>query len=185
MQNIITDRLILRSWKEEDLEPFAKMNADPQVMECYPSTLSTEESNQMLKRMQAKIEVNGWGLWAVSAPGVADLIGYIGLNAVDSTFPADFNTAIEIGWRLGLEHWGRGFATEGAKATLKYGFKVLHLEEIVSFTATQNKRSRAVMERIGMHRDPKDDFDHPRLPEGHPLRRHVLYRLKRSEWEEI
>lgn len=178
----ITDRLILRSWKEEDLESFAKLNADPRVMECYPSILSREESDQMVKRLQAKIDENGWGLWAVSAPGIADLIGYIGLNAVDKSFPSYFNTAVEIGWRLAYEYWGRGFATEGAKASLKYGFEVLKLEEIVSFTAVQNKRSRAVMERIGMHRDPEEDFDHPKLPEGHRLRRHVLYRIKRIEW---
>ncbi len=171
-----TKRLILRSWKEGDLEPFARLNADPRVMEYFPSVLSKEESDQMVKRIQAKIEERGWGWWAVSAPGVADFIGFIGLNAV--TFSAHFSPAVEIGWRLAFDYWGKGFATEGALACLKYGFETLHLSEIVSFTAVKNSRSRAVMEKIGMHRDPKDDFDRPELEEGHPLRRHVLYRIK-------
>lgn len=181
-KDIKTDRLVLRSWKEEDLEPFAKLNADPRVMEYYPSTLTQEESDQVARRMLAKIEENGWGLWAVSAPGIAEFIGYVGLNAVDNAYPSHFNTAVEIGWRLAYAYWGRGFATEAARASLKYGFETLKLEEIVAFTAVQNRRSRVVMERLGMHRDPKDDFDHPKLLEGHPLRRHVLYRLKRTEW---
>jgi 3-dehydroquinate dehydratase/shikimate dehydrogenase len=146
-------------------------------MEFFPATLSREESDQMAKRMQTKIEELGWGWWAVSAPGVAYFIGFIGMGSLDkANFPAHFVPAVEVGWRLDFDHWGKGYATEGALACLKYGFETLGLSEIVAFTAVQNARSRAVMERIGMHRNPKDDFDHPKLPEGHPLRRHVLYR---------
>ncbi|MGC1877772.1 MAG: GNAT family N-acetyltransferase [Rhabdochlamydiaceae bacterium] len=181
---IKTARLVLRPWRGEDLEPFAKLNADPRVMEYFPSVLSREESDQMVKRMQTKIEERGWGLWAVSVPGIAEFIGFIGLNDVDkSTFPVHFAPAIEIGWRIAFDHWGKGYATEGAGAVLQYGFETLDLNEIVSFTAEQNLRSRRIMEKIGMHHDPKDDFDNPKLPEGHSLRRHVLYRLEKNEWQ--
>jgi 3-dehydroquinate dehydratase / shikimate dehydrogenase len=183
---IQTQRLVLRPWKEEDLEPFAALNADPKVMEYFPSTFSREESDRLARRIQSKIEEKGWGMWAVAIPGIADFIGFIGLNDVDeSTFPAHFTPAVEIGWRLAYPFWGKGYATEGALACLKYGFETLNLEEIVSFTAVQNMRSRVVMERIGMHRDPKDDFDHPKLPKEHKLNRHVLYRLKSNEWQKL
>lgn len=180
---IKTERLILRQWRQEDLEAFAKLNADPKVMEYFPSILSKEESDQMAKRMETRIAERGWGWWAVSVPRIAEFIGFIGLNNVDqSNFLAHFTPAIEIGWRLASDYWGKGYATEGAKAVLAYGFENLNLEEIVSFTAVQNMRSRRVMERIGMHYNPGDDFDHPKLPEGHPLRKHVLYRLNQEEW---
>jgi 3-dehydroquinate dehydratase/shikimate dehydrogenase len=178
-----TKRLILRPWCEKDLELFANLNADPRVMEYFPATLSRTESDQLAERIKTKMNEKGWGLWAVSVPGIADFIGFIGLNSVDQTsLPTPFSPAIEIGWRIAFEHWGKGYATEGSKAALAYGFDTLNLNEIVSFTAVQNIRSRRVMERIGMHRDPKDDFDHPKLPESHPLRRHVLYRLNQREW---
>ena len=181
-----TKRLFLRPWKETDLEPFAALNADPKVMEYFPSTLSRDESDSLAKRIQSKFEKNGYGMWAVAIPGVADFIGFIGLNNEDkSTFPAHFTPAVEIGWRLASDYWGKGYATEGAKAVLAYGFESLNLEEIVSFTTVQNMRSRRIMEKIGMHHNPKDDFDHPKLAEGHPLRRHVLYRLKQKEWTGI
>jgi len=176
---IKTDRLVLRQWRQEDLEPFAKLNADPRVMEYFPSTLSREDSDQLAKRMQTKIEENGCGFWAVSVLGIAEFIGFIGLNTLDpSTLAVPFAPAVEIGWRLAFDYWGKGYATEGARAALHYGFTTLHFKEIVSFTAVQNMRSRHVMEGIGMHHDPKEDFDHPKLPEGHRLRKHVLYRLK-------
>jgi RimJ/RimL family protein N-acetyltransferase len=181
---IQTERLILRQWHEEDLEPFAALNADPRVMEYFPATLSQQESDQMMKRMQTKIEERGWGWWAVSLVKNGNFIGFIGMNNVDpATFPAHFAPAVEVGWRLACPYWGKGYATEGALVCLKYGFETLNLEEVVSFTAAQNMRSRAVMERIGMLRDPKDDFDHPKLPEGHRLRRQVLYRLKAKKWQ--
>jgi 3-dehydroquinate dehydratase/shikimate dehydrogenase len=184
MTTLKTKRLILRPWKETDLAPFAKLNADPKVMEYFPSILSREESDHLAQKMQSKMEERGYGMWAVSIPEIADFIGFIGLNHQDkSTFPAHFTPAVEIGWRLAATYWGKGYATEGAKAVLAYGFEHLHLEEIVSFTAVQNMRSRRIMEKIGMHHDSKDDFDHPKLPEGHALRRHVLYRLKQQQWQ--
>lgn len=183
---IRTERLILRQWNDADLEFFAKLNADPRVMEYFPSILSRDESDAMAKRMATKIGERGWGFWAVSAPRVADFIGFVGLNAIDqSTLQARFSPAVEIGWRLAFEYWGKGYAAEGARAALAYGFETLKLNEIVSFTAVGNTRSRAVMERIGMHHDSKDDFDRPELPEGHPLRRHVLYRIDYPGWQNI
>lgn len=179
---IKTDRLVLRPWKEQDLEAFAKINADPRVMEYFPSVLTKEQSDAYAKRISHQFEENGWGVWAVSCPGVADFIGFIGLFV--PTFTAHFTPAVEVGWRLAYDQWGRGYATEGAKAALEYGFETLNLAEIVSFTSTQNARSRAVMAKLGMHYDPKDDFDHPGRPETSGLKRHVLYRLKQSEWRE-
>lgn len=178
--SIETKRLILRPWKESDLEPFAQLNSDPKVMEFFPALLSREESDRMVKRVQAKIEERGWGWWAVTAKDEADFIGFIGMNNLErEAFPVPFSPAVEIGWRLAQAYLGKGYATEGALACLEYGFDQLSLKEIVAFTAVPNKRSMEVMKRIGMHRDPADDFDHPGLPPGHWLQRHVLYRLKR------
>jgi 3-dehydroquinate dehydratase/shikimate dehydrogenase len=175
---IKTERLILRPWEEGDLKPFAELNADPRVREYFPNLLSREESDQSAKRMSDHIEKKGWGFWAASLIETGEFIGFIGLE--DVYFKAPFTPAVEIGWRLAFKHWGKGYATEGALAALKYGFETLKLKEIVSFTPVQNKRSRHVMEKIGMTHDPKDDFDHPKLPEDHPLRRHVLYKIKRT-----
>lgn len=177
---IKTTRLILRPWRKEDLEPFADLNADAKVMEYFPSTLSRKESDDLANRISSKLEEQEWGLWAVSVPGIVDFIGFIGL--AEPSFDAHFTPAVEVGWRLAFDHWGKGYATEGAKAILEHGFKTLNLNEIVSFTAVQNMRSRRIMEKIGMHHDPKDDFDHPKLPEDHSLRRHVLYRINHSQW---
>lgn len=174
---IKTNRLLLRPWRDEDLEPFAKMNADPKVMECFPATLTRQQSDDLAKKIITKMEKQGWGLWAVSVPGIADFIGFIGLSI--PSFEAHFTPAVEVGWRLAHPFWGKGYATEGARAVLEYGFKELDLKEIVSFTAANNARSIHVMEKIGMHRNPKDDFDHPMLKEGDPLRRHVLYRINK------
>ena len=179
MITIKTPRLELRPWRQEDFEPFAQLNADPRVMEHFPWTWSREESDLMANRLLSTEK--DWGLWAVSVPGIADFIGYIGLNQV--TFTSHFTPAVEVGWRLAYDYWGKGYATEGALASLQYGFEVLGLNEIVSFTIMQNKRSRAVMERIGMHYDPNGDFDHPRVPEGNKARRHMLYRIKADEWK--
>jgi RimJ/RimL family protein N-acetyltransferase len=184
MTTLKTERLILRHWCEQDLGPFAKLNADPKVMEYFPATLSKAESDHLARRIKNKMDEKGWGMWAVSVPGVAEFIGFIGLNAEDQvSLPAPFTPAVEVGWRIAFEYWGKGYATEGAKAALAYGFETLNLREIVSFTAVQNMRSRRVMERIGMHHNLKDDFEHPKLLEGHPLRKHVLYRLSRREWQ--
>lgn len=176
-----TERLILRPWRDEDLGPFAKLNADPRVMEYFPSLLTREESDQLANKIRTKIDERGWGAWAISLKNGSDFIGFIGLDNV--LFDAPFTPAVEIGWRLAYDYWGKGYAIEGAAACLKYGFERLHLNVIVAFTAVQNMRSRRVMERIGMHHDPNDDFNHPELPNGNWLQRHVLYRIKASEWK--
>lgn len=181
MTTLTTKRLILRPWKESDLKPFAELNADPRVMEYLIGPLSQKESNELAVRIQNNIKEQEWGFWAVEVPGVADFIGFIGLAHVLYSTP--FTPAIEIGWRLACDYWGKGYATEGAKAALDFGFQSLKLNEIVSFTVANNLSSQHVMEKLGMHRDPKDDFDHPKVPEGHQLKRHILYRLKKNEWE--
>jgi RimJ/RimL family protein N-acetyltransferase len=174
-----TERLLLRRWRPSDREPFAKLNSDPVVMEYFLSTLTCGESNAFADRIEAWFEEHGYGLWAVEVPGESDFIGYVGLAYHD--FPAHFTPAVEIGWRLDRAHWGHGLATEAATAAVADGFERAGLDEIVSFTATINVRSRRVMEKLGMTCDPADDFDHPRVPMGHRLRRHVLYRLSRPD----
>jgi RimJ/RimL family protein N-acetyltransferase len=176
---IRTSRLRLRLWRDEDLPAFAALNADPTVMEFFPKPLDRAESDALAARIRGHFARHGFAQWAVEVPGVADFIGFVGLSV--PSFEAHFTPCIEIGWRLAAEHWGRGYATEAARAALDFGFRQLDLEEIVSFTVPANRRSRAVMERIGMTRTPTDDFDHPALPEGHPLRRHVLYRARCPE----
>ena len=173
-----TARLLLRRWRQIDREPFANLNADPVVMEHFPGVLSRKESDAMVDRIEAQFNEVGYGLWAVEAPDEALFIGFVGLSVPN--FQAHFMPAVEIGWRLDRTCWGRGFATEAARAALADGFVRVGLTEIVSFTAPANVRSIRVMERLGMTHNPADDFDHPRLPEGHRLRRHVLYRLNRE-----
>ncbi len=170
-----TKRLILRQWKPQDLSEFAKMNADKRVMEFFPSPLTREESDSLAEKIQWELEERDYGLWAVEVIGGAPFIGFVGLHYQD--FPASFTPCIEIGWRLAYEHQGKGYAFEAASKVKKYGFEDLKLEEIVSFTSARNIRSIKLMEKLGMTRDPKDDFNHSKLPEGHPLRPHVLYRL--------
>jgi RimJ/RimL family protein N-acetyltransferase len=176
-----TERLVLRPWRDEDLEPFAAMNADPAVREYFPSTLSRAQSDALARRIRAEIQRDGYGPWAVEVPGLApdvgSFVGFIGL-AVPS-FEAAFTPCVEIEWRLARHVWGRGFATEGARAAATFAFDQLGLDEIVAMTATANLKSRRVMEKLGMRRDPADDFEHPLLPPESPLRRHVLYRLRR------
>lgn len=176
-KDLRTERLRLRSWLAADREPFARLNADPRVMQYFPSVLSSKESDALAGVIQAHIERHGWGLWAVEIPGVAEFAGFIGLSA--PRFEAHFTPCVEVGWRLGHQFWGRGYASEGATAALAFGFARLDLDEIVSMTAASNMPSRRVMERIGMARASADDFDHPMLPPGHPLRAHVLYRKAR------
>ena len=171
-----TDRLMLRRWRTEDRVPFAALNADPVVMEHFPAPLSPEQSDRTAEWMDAAFDERGYGFWAVEAPGVAPFLGFVGLNLAG--FDAPFTPAVEIGWRLAREHWGHGYATEAARAALDFGFRELDLPEIVAFAVPANLRSRAVMERLGMTHDPADDFDHPGFPEGHRLRRHVLYRAR-------
>lgn len=171
-----TERLVLRQWLAADLEPFAQLNADAEVMRYFPGVLTQEQSDALATTIRRAIEEQGWGLWAVEVAGGPHFIGFVGLN--EPTFEAHFMPAIEVGWRLAREHWGRGYASEAAAAAVEFGFSVLGLEEIVAMIGTGNRRSQRVAERLGMTRDPADDFDHPRLPHG-PLRRHALYRLAR------
>ncbi len=180
MATIKTNRLVLRQWQDSDLAPFAALNSDPRVREFFPGLQSREESDRDVKLVSDHIAKYGWGFWAVSLIETGEFIGFIGLE--DVYFQAHFTPAVEIGWRLAFDYWGKGYATEGAKAVLKYGFETLRLDQIVSFTTRGNTRSRHVMEKIGMHHQAQDDFDHPKLPEGHPLRTHVLYRMSLHDW---
>jgi RimJ/RimL family protein N-acetyltransferase len=177
-----TPRLLLRPWRPSDRAPFAALNADPRVVEYLPGPLSREQSHAIVDRIEAHFAARGFGFWAVEIPGVAPFAGFVGLSV--PRFEAHFTPCVEIGWRLAAEHWGHGYATEGARAALAFGFDALGLDEVVSFTVPDNRRSRAVMERAGMTHDPADDFDHPALPEGDPLRRHVLYRLRRQDGQD-
>ncbi len=171
-----TLRLRLRPWRQSDFAPFAALNADPAVMEHFPAPLSQAESDALAERIQAAMEERGWGLWAVEILGGEPFIGFVGLSI--PRFEAHFTPCVEIGWRLARSAWGRGYATEAAQAALEFGFCNLGLGEIVSFTSAQNDRSRRVMERLQMTHNPADDFDHPALPAGHRLSRHVLFRLR-------
>lgn len=176
---ISTPRLLLRPWRPDDLPAFAALNADPRVMEHLPKVLDRAESDAMAARIQQHIDQHGFGRWAVEVPGVADFAGFVGLGIPQ--FEAPFMPCVEIGWRLAHASWGKGYATEAAQAVLEFGFEHLNLPEIVSFTVPANERSWRVMERIGMTRSATEDFDHPLLPEGDRLRRHVLYRISRAQ----
>ncbi|HEX5015680.1 MAG TPA: GNAT family N-acetyltransferase [Candidatus Limnocylindrales bacterium] len=175
-----TQRLILRGFIDTDREPFAAMNADPLVMEHFPFTLSRAESDALVERIGQRWSEDGVGLWALERRDDGAFLGFTGLAV--HRFEAPFTPAVEVGWRLAVEAWGFGYATEAAREALRFGFDERGLEEILSWTATSNVRSQAVMERLGMTHDPADDFDHPNVPVGSPLRRHVLYRLSRDRW---
>ncbi|WP_107473993.1 GNAT family N-acetyltransferase [Streptomyces sp. TP-A0874] len=173
MAELRTDRLLLRSWRESDLAPWAAMNADPQVREFFPGVLSREQSMASAARFQADLDRRGWGWWALEVRATGEFVGFTGLDPVDEE--ASF-TGVEAGWRLARSAWGHGYATEAAAAVLAFGFETLALPEILAFTTATNLRSRAVMRRLGMTHDPADDFDDPNVPDG-PLRRRVVYRL--------
>lgn len=179
-----TERLLLRAWRSEDLQPFAAMVADPQVMRFFPATQSTAEAAALMDRVHAHIAEHGFGLWALERKDTGAFIGFTGLGLVgfEAPFCNSTGPTIEIGWRLARPAWGQGFASEAARASLACAFEELHLHEVVAFTVPANLPSRAVMERIGMQRDPADDFQHPNLPADHPLRDHVLYRIQRAHW---
>jgi ribosomal-protein-alanine N-acetyltransferase len=178
-----TDRLLLRRWTEADREPFAALNADPEVMEHFPAPLTRPESDAMIERVEARFAESGFGWWALEVAATGEFIGFTGLSV--PRFQAHFTPAVEIGWRLARSAWGRGYATEAALRALGHAFEEARLDEVVSFTSAPNVRSQAVMRRIGMTRDPSDDFDHPLVPEGHRLRRHVLYRLTAARWKDV
>ncbi|MGE5183273.1 MAG: GNAT family N-acetyltransferase [Acidobacteriota bacterium] len=180
---IETERLLLRPWRDGDREPFAAMGRDPDVMACFPSLLTREQSDGLVDRVIATIDRDGFGFWAVEVKGGASFAGFCGISRVP--FEAPFTPAVETGWRFARAHWGHGYATEAARAALAYGFGTLGLAEIVAFLLPANARSAAVCERLGMRRDPAGDFDHPRFTEdqrsvaGFPQRRHILYRIGR------
>lgn len=177
-----TERLLLRRWRAADLRPCAAMNADPEVMEHFPAPLTGPQSAELIERIEAGFEQHGYGLCAVEMPARAPFVGFVGLSPVDDDL--QFAPAVEVGWRLIRGFWGRGLATEAASAAIDFGFQALGLREIVSFTAECNLRSQRVMRRLGMRRDPDEDFDHPDLPPEHRLARHVLYRLDAARWAE-
>lgn len=174
---LVTERLLLREWHDADREPFAEMNADPRVMEHFPSVLSRAESDDLVDRIVAHWAEEGHGLWAVERVEDGAFLGFTGLARPSG--PPDMPPFVEVGWRFAVDAWGHGYATDAARAAVAWGFETLGLDEIASWTTRGNVRSQAVMRRIGMTHDPADDFDHPRLPAGHPQRRHVLYRLAR------
>jgi RimJ/RimL family protein N-acetyltransferase len=175
----MTRRLMLRQWREEDLAPFAALNADPDVMRYFPAVLTRTESDDLARFAQGMIAVHGWGLWAVEVQDGTPFIGFVGLGR--PRFDAHFTPAIEIGWRLARPYWGQGYATEAAAAALTFAFEVPDCSEVVSFTSLVNEPSLRVMRRLGMSHDPADDFDHPAVSPG-PLRRHALYRMRRERW---
>lgn len=171
-----TDRLVLRGWTDDDVGPCAAMNADPEVMRHFPGPLDDEGNARFVETVRARWAAGEPSFWVIEAPGVAPFVGAAGLGVVH--FDAPFTPAVEVGWRLAPAHWGRGYATEAALAAVRYGFDHLGLDRIVAFTVPANAASRAVMSRIGMERVVDGDFDHPGVPEGHPLRRHVLYAIR-------
>lgn len=179
MTELRTTRLLLRQWKPSDREPFATLNADPVVMEHFPRTCPRAESDAFADRCERWIREQGWGFWAVERVDGGEFLGFVGLHRPTAELP--FSPCVEIGWRLAQPYWGHGYATEAARAALRFGFESLGLHEVVSFTATRNQRSRAVMVRLGMKEEP-ETFEHPLVPEGHPVREHCLYRLSRQRW---
>ena len=176
MKMIETDRLILRTWREEDAEPYFYLNQDPKVIEFLRGPLSMDQVKDFMTVTNEHQEKYGYSLWASVLKESNEFIGFIGLNYID--WKAHFTPAVEVGWRLALQYWGKGFATEGAKAALDFGFRECGLTEIVSFTVPANVRSIHVMEKIGMKRDFNGDFAHPKLPVDHPLSQHILYRKR-------
>ncbi|HWZ62181.1 MAG TPA: GNAT family N-acetyltransferase [Steroidobacteraceae bacterium] len=180
MTTLSTARLTLRPWREADLGPFAELNADPEVMQFMPARLSREQSDALASHAAAALAARRFGLWALELQATAEFLGYVGLAEVG--FTAHFTPCREVLWRLKRLAWGHGYATAATRACLTFAFATLRAPEVVAFTVPRNSRSRAVMERLGMHHDPAADFEHPRLPEGHPLRAHVLYRIASAEW---
>jgi RimJ/RimL family protein N-acetyltransferase len=181
MSELSTPRLSLRQWRDSDLAPFAALNADARVMEFAGSCLTRAASDALAHRCATEIARLGYGFWALELRENQQFIGFAGVRA--PSFAAHFTPCVEIGWRLEPASWGQGLATEAARECLRFAFESLTLSGVVSFTVPLNRRSRAVMERLGMRHDALGDFDHPRLPAGHPLRHHVLYRLPREDWQ--
>lgn len=182
---IETERLILRSWRDADYPAFAALNADAEVMEFFPATLGRQESDALALRIRERIETEGLGFFAVEEKATGRFIGMVGPSVPPYGAELPCGPCTEVGWRLSRAAWGKGYASEAAAASLDFAFGVLGRDEVVAFTAVQNERSQAVMRRIGMTRDESCDFDHPLLPEGHRLSRHVLFRIPRARWEAL
>jgi len=174
MKVIETDRLILRTWKDKDCAEYFRINQDPKVLEHLPGPLTMDEANDFIMRMRKQWDEKNYTIWAAEEKYAGKFIGFIGLSYLNWGEP--FEPCVEIGWRLGSEHWGKGYATEGAKAALEYGFDVCRLEEIVAITVPANTRSQRVMDKIGLIRDMEADFAHPKLPADHRLSQHIFYR---------
>jgi RimJ/RimL family protein N-acetyltransferase len=177
---IETERLILRTWQKQDADPYFQINQDPKVIEFLPRSLTMEQVNDFIPAVNSHQDKHGYTLWAACLKETEELMGFIGLNY--TTFESDFTPAVEVGWRLGSQYWGKGYATEGAKASLEYGFKKCCLKEIVSFTVPANVRSLRVMQKIGLKRDLNGAFAHPKLPDDHKLSHHFLYRLSAADY---
>jgi RimJ/RimL family protein N-acetyltransferase len=175
-----TERLVIRPWRDDDVEPWIAMGLDPRVMEFFPTVYTREEAAAAAARMRQRLDENGYGWWVVEVKGGAPFAGVIALQ--DVPFDAHFTPALEVGWRLSYDHWGAGYASEGARAALDFAFATLDRTEVVAITAAINTRSQRVMQRLGMSYDRADDFDHPRLEPGHRLERHVLYRVTRERF---
>jgi RimJ/RimL family protein N-acetyltransferase len=173
-------RLRLRAWRDDDLPRFAELNADAEVNQYLLGPLTRLESDALVGRIAEHFDREGFGFWAVEAPGVASFIGMVGLSSLSYTSP--FTPCVEVGWRIAQRYWGQGFATEAAEAAIEFGFTTLSLTEIVALTVPANTQARAVMSKLGMTRQPSDDFSHPLVPVGHALERHVLYRLRKEAW---
>lgn len=181
MIEIETERLKLRQWKKDDFSAFANINSDPIAMEYFPKTLSESESNELAQKIQSFISERGWGFWAVEEKRNKKFIGFVGLHVPLLELP--FSPCVEIGWRLGKEFWGNGYASEAARVALKLAFGRLNLTEVYSFTSEANFKSRAVMERLNMV-NTEQNFEHPSVPTGSPLREHVLYKLTKERWKD-
>jgi RimJ/RimL family protein N-acetyltransferase len=178
MKQFLTKRLRIREWQETDRYPFSEMNADPKVMEFFPAVLTKVESDVLIERCKQHFDTHGFAFWALELKETGDFIGFTGLMIPN--FRSHFTPCVEIGWRVAFPFWNKGFATEAAFAVLQFAFEKIDLQEIVSFTTSQNLASRRVMEKIGMTRNPADDFEHPKLPKSHPLSKHVLYRISKK-----
>lgn len=180
MYQLRTERLVLRQWREEDLPSFAQLNADPVVMEYFPEALSSAESNRLALRLRRSLRMQGWGVWVVEGQLDGRFIGVVGLQ--ETKFALPVSPCVEVAWRLGSKHWGKGYATEAARAVLELAFTSLGIPQVCAFTTVLNKRSEAVMQRLNMS-NTEMNFHHPRLPQDSPLREHVLYIITRENWE--
>ncbi|MCA3017601.1 MAG: GNAT family N-acetyltransferase [Rhodocyclaceae bacterium] len=178
---IRTQRVLLRQWKDSDLDAWAEMNADPEVRKYFPKVLDRAEADGEASRIRGGIAQRGWGMWAIEIPGILPFAGLVGLNL--PAFQAPWMPAVEIGWRLSRDAWHKGYATEGAVAAMNFAFDELHLPEVVAMSVKTNTPSHQVMQRLGMTHDPSADFDHPRVPADWPLKTHILHRISPATWK--